>query len=320
LALIALSFTVFEIMDQPIKNDRPTPPSFAYTRADFAAGLYCVATPIGNMRDITLRALDVLNAADLIACEDTRHSRRLLNAYEVQTSLTSYHDFSDTGRRDELLSRIRDDELMIALISDAGTPLIADPGYKLVRACVDAGLYVTSIPGASAGISALQLSGLPTDAHLQLGFLPNKSRARQQSLQTWRDVPATLIVYENTARLKAMLADAQVVLGDRQAAIVREVTKRFEEVRRGPLSALIDTLDSEGAPKGEIVCVIEGAGPGYEEDDDGAHKAFLRLALAYHMPTRQAAAMAAKYFQAPRKDMYNAALAIRDEGGDDGQA
>lgn len=307
-----MSYTVFEIMDQPIKNDRATPPSFVYGRADFAAGLYCVATPIGNMRDITLRALDVLNAADLIACEDTRHSRRLLDTYGITTDVTSYHDFSDAGRRDELLGRIRDRGQMIALISDAGTPLIADPGYKLVRVCLDHGLDVTSIPGPSAGIAALQLSGLPSDAHVQLGFLPAKSKARQKSLQPWRDVPATLVVYENPARLRAMLADAKRVLGDREAAIVREITKRFEKVHRGTLGALIAMLEDEGPLKGELVCVIDGAHEVSGTNNYAAHAAFLRLALDY-LPTRQAAAMAARYFGTSRKTVYNTALTIRQD-------
>ena len=303
-------------MDQPIKNDRATPPSFAYTRADFAAGLYCVATPIGNMRDISLRALDVLGAADLIACEDTRHSRRLLDAYGITTQTTSYHDFSDAARRDELIAAIRDQDKMIALISDAGSPLIADPGYKLVRACLDEGCYVTSIPGPSAGVTALQISGLPSHAHCQLGFLPAKSRARQQSFKQWRDVPATLVLYENPARLRAMLADARDVLGDRQAAIVREATKRFEAVRRGTLGELTAMLDSEGTPKGEIVCVIAESENKADAQDEQDHKAFLRLALDY-LTTKQAATMAARYFETGRKGMYNIALDIRNDADED---
>src|SRR5499427_4131194 len=195
------------------------------------AGLYLVATPIGNLRDITVRALEVLAAADLIACEDTRVTRKLLDRYGIATPLTPYHEHNAAEVRPKLIARLADGAAM-ALVSDAGTPLVSDPGYKLVREARTAGASVTALPGASAALAALTLSGLPTDRFLFEGFLPAKEGARRARINELKRIPATLVLFESGARLAAALADLAAELGPRQAAICRELTKLYEEVRR----------------------------------------------------------------------------------------
>src|SRR5205809_3453014 len=195
-----------------------------------AGGLHVVATPIGNLRDVTLRALEVLAAADLIACEDTRVTRKLLDHYGIATPLTPYHDHNATEARPKLLPRLADGSA-IALVSDAGTPLVSDPGYKLVRAARDAGIPVTALPGPSAALAALTVSGLPTDRFFFEGFLPSKEGQRRMRIGELKRIPATLVLFETGARLAAALADLAAGLGGREAAICRELTKLYEEVR-----------------------------------------------------------------------------------------
>jgi len=246
--------------------DRPLPP-----------GLYLVATPIGNLSDISLRAISVLARAPLIAAEDTRHSKRLLSHYGIETQLTPYHEHNAERERPKLLARMRSG-YAVALISDAGTPLVSDPGYKLVREALDEGLMVTSIPGPSAVLAALTCAGLPTDTFLFAGFLPPKSGARQARLAALKDAPATLIVFETSPRLAKSLADMAAVLGAREAVVARELTKLHETIMRGTLDSLSDEVAS-APPKGEVVVVIAPPRAQETEIDDDRIVADLKAAL-----------------------------------------
>jgi 16S rRNA (cytidine1402-2'-O)-methyltransferase len=286
------------------------------SKSALASGLHIVATPIGNAADITLRALDVLRGADLIACEDTRVTGNLLTRYGIGTRRLAYNDHNAERVRPLLLERLRRNE-RVALVSDAGMPLVSDPGYKLVRAAIAEGLPVTTVPGASAPLAALALSGLPSDRFLFAGFLPNRSAARRHGLAELAAVPATLILFESARRLGAALADMEAVLGDRPAAVARELTKRFEEVRRGSLSALAAHYIESGAPKGEIVVVIgPPASAPRKKDTAGATTLddMLREALA-GASLRDAAAAVAVASGLPRRAVYARALALLAEDG-----
>jgi len=279
-------------------------------RSKLPAGLYLVATPIGNAADITLRALDVLRRADVIACEDTRLTGTLLARHGVSAKLTPYHDHNADRARPAILARIAQGQA-VALASDAGSPLISDPGYKLVRACIDAGLPVTAIPGASAAVTALQLSGLPTDRFLFAGFLPARQAARRKTLSALAPVPASLVFFESANRLGETLTDMAETLGDRPAAVARELTKLFEEVRRGRLSELAAHYRDAGPPKGEIVIVVGGPEEtaASEEDLDARLMAALeKLSL------RDAAAMVAAQTGMPKRDVYARALVLSRRG------
>ncbi len=218
-------------------------------------GLHLVATPIGNLRDVTVRALEVLAAADVIACEDTRITGRLLDHYGIRTPLTPYHEHNAADARPGLLARLAAGEV-VALVSDAGTPLISDPGFKLVREAQAAGHAVTPIPGASAVLAALAASGLPTDRFFFEGFLPAKEIQRQARIADLCRIPATLVLFETGPRLAAALADLSAGLGPREAAVCRELTKLHEEVRRGSLETLAASYAQAPEPRGEIVLVI----------------------------------------------------------------
>jgi 16S rRNA (cytidine1402-2'-O)-methyltransferase len=218
-------------------------------------GLYLVATPIGNLGDISLRALSVLARAELIAAEDTRHSKKLLSHFGISGEVSPYHEHNAERERPKLLARVRAGS-SVALISDAGTPLVSDPGYKLVREALEQGLMVTSIPGPSAALAALTNAGLPTDTFLFAGFLPPKSGPRRTRLAELKAVPATLILFETGPRLAKSLADMADVLGSREAAIARELTKLHETVTRGPLDALAGDVARTETLKGECVVVI----------------------------------------------------------------
>ncbi len=230
----------------------------ANPNAQLPAGLYLVATPIGNLGDITLRALETLKKADLILCEDTRVSGKLLQAYDIKKPLLSLHDHNEDARSAEIIEKVKSG-LAVALISDAGMPLISDPGYKLVSHCRDHGLYVTSIPGASSVLMALQLSGLPSDQFTFLGFLPTKSKARRDVLTAWKSSPATLIMFENGLRVKDTCQDISSIYGLRRLVVARELTKLFEDTWHGTASDIITHIDEKGPPKGEIVLVLEGS-------------------------------------------------------------
>jgi 16S rRNA (cytidine1402-2'-O)-methyltransferase len=243
-----------------------------------APGLYLVATPIGNLGDISLRALAVLARADLIAAEDTRHSKKLLTHYGIAAKLTPYHEHNAAKERPRLLARLRAGE-SVALISDAGTPLVSDPGYKLVREALDEGLAVTSIPGPSATLAALTSAGLPTDAFLFAGFLPPKQGARRARLAELAAVPATLIFFETAPRLAKSLADMAEVLGAREGAVARELTKLHETVTRGTLVELAAEFAQSDQLKGELVVLVAPPSANATEATDDKIVAALREAL-----------------------------------------
>ncbi|HYG85353.1 MAG TPA: 16S rRNA (cytidine(1402)-2'-O)-methyltransferase [Azospirillum sp.] len=276
------------------------------------AGLYVVATPIGNAADITLRALDTLKRADAIACEDTRVTSKLMGIHGIATPLVSYHEHNAERMRPVLIGRMQAGEA-VALVSDAGTPLVSDPGYKLVRACVEAGVAVTALPGPSAALAGLVLSGLPSDRFLFAGFLPNKSAARRTALGELVAVPATLVFYESPQRLAQSLADMADVLGPREAAMARELTKLYEEVRRGPLPDLAAHYRETGPPKGEVVIVV--APPGREAEAQAVDvDASLREALT-RLSVRDAAAEVALMTGRPKREVYARALELAREDG-----
>ncbi|MCE9624254.1 MAG: 16S rRNA (cytidine(1402)-2'-O)-methyltransferase [Deltaproteobacteria bacterium] len=219
--------------------------------------LYLVATPLGNLKDITLRALEVLKSVDSIACEDTRHSLKLLQTYEIQKPLFSLHDHNETKRVAPILERLKEGK-SLALISDAGTPLISDPGYRLVEAVLAAGFEVEAIPGPCAAINALVGSGLPTDKFYFVGFLPPKSAARRRRFEALLDFPSTLIFYESPHRIQKFLEEAHSVFGSRRLVLAREMTKKFEEFYRGRLQPKPETIPLRSW-KGEYVVLLEGA-------------------------------------------------------------
>jgi 16S rRNA (cytidine1402-2'-O)-methyltransferase len=277
-------------------------------------GLYLVATPIGNLRDVTLRALETLAAADLIACEDTRVTRKLLDHYGISTKLTPYHDHNATEARPRLLAKLAEGAT-VALVSDAGTPLISDPGYKLVCAAREAGANVTALPGASAVLAALTLAALPTDRFFFEGFLPAKEGQRRSRIAELARVPATIVVFETGARIAAALADLAAGLGSRATAVCRELTKLHEEVRRGDLATLARDYAGGAEPRGEIVIVIAPPeAPGKLSADD--LDTLLRQALA-RLSVKAAVAEVAAVTGQSRRDVYQRALALAKEQNDD---
>jgi 16S rRNA (cytidine1402-2'-O)-methyltransferase len=277
-------------------------------------GLYVIATPIGNARDITLRALDVLKTCDAIMAEDTRVTSKLLAIYGISKPLFPYNDHNGVQARPRLLARLRAGE-RVALVSDAGTPLVSDPGYKLVREAIAEGLAVHAIPGASAALTALVVAGLPTDRFMFTGFLPSKSGERRSALAELKSVPATLVFFESAQRLAESLADMEAVLGPRPAVVTRELTKLHEERRHGDLASLAAAYSEEPAPKGEVTIVVGAAPPG--EPDFAKADVLLKAALEF-MPVRAAADLAANALDLPRRALYARALALktaRDEQG-----
>lgn len=275
------------------------------------AGLHLVATPIGAARDITLRALDVLAGADVIAAEDTRTARKLMEIHGIPARgrpFVAYHDHSGPETRERLLAQMAEGR-SVAYVSEAGTPLVADPGYQLARAATAAGHPVLAVPGPSAVLAALAVSGLPTDRFFFAGFPPPKAAARRAFLAEVGAVPGTLVLFESPKRAAATLADCAEVLGPRDAALCRELTKRFEEVRRGSLPDLAAGAAAE-PPRGEIVLVIDRgrAGPA-AADVEGA----LAEALA-RMTVKDAAAEVARRLGLPRREVYQRALEIAKGG------
>ena len=247
--------------------------------APLAPGLYLVATPIGNLGDITLRALSVLARADLVAAEDTRHSKKLLSHFGIKSELTPYQDHNAARERPRLLARMRAG-FSVALISDAGTPLISDPGYKLVREALEADLLVTSIPGASAATAALSSAGLPTDTFLFAGFLPPKSGARRSRLDDLKRVPATLIFFETGSRIAQALADMAAIFGMREAVVAKELTKLHEAHFRGRLPDLVAEMEGAGEERGEFVLLVAPPDPEESHVEDVAIMEDLERALA----------------------------------------
>ena len=272
------------------------------------AGLYLVATPIGNLADISLRALAVLARANVIAAEDTRHSRKLLSHFGIGGEVTPYHEHNATKERPRLLARIRAG-FSVALISDAGTPLISDPGYKLVREALDGGFLVSSIPGPSATLAALTSSGLPTDTFLFAGFLPPKSGPRRARLEELNTVPATLILFEASSRLVKTLGDMVAVLGPRDAVVAKELTKLHEGLTRGSLAELQTALVEAGDLKGEFVIVVAPPDTDKQEANDEEILAKLRGALE-RQSFRDAVRDVAEMLKVKRSRVYDLGLSL----------
>ena len=276
-------------------------------RGEITPGLYLTATPIGNARDISLRALDVLRNCDAIAAEDTRVTAKLLAIYGVSKPLSAYNDHNAARERPKLLKKLAGGA-RIALVSDAGTPLVSDPGYKLVREAIQLGVAVQVVPGASAVLAGLSLSGLPSDRFLFAGFLPPKSGARRSVLEELKGVRSSLILFESPHRLAESLRDMADVLGAREAAVARELTKLHEECRRGDLVSLAADYAKAELPRGEITIVI---GPPLEEAPDMARAdALLGQALAF-MPVRAASDLIAEATGLPRRALYERALELK---------
>jgi 16S rRNA (cytidine1402-2'-O)-methyltransferase len=268
-------------------------------------GLHFVATPIGTARDITLRALDTLAGADMLAAEDTRTARKLMELHGVALGgrpLVAYHDHNGPAVRPRLLAALAEGK-SVAYVSEAGTPLVADPGFALARAAIASGHPVHAVPGPSAVMAALTVSGLPTDRFLFAGFPPVKAGERRRFLEELAPVPATLVLFEAPGRAAATLAACREVLGEREAALCRELTKRFEEVRRGTLGELATAAEAQ-PPRGEVVLVIDR---GHDVPDAGDMDAMLRDALG-SMTVKDAAAAVAEALSQPRREVYQAAL------------
>ena len=269
-------------------------------------GLHLVATPIGNLGDITLRAIATLAAADVIYCEDTRHSRTLANHFGLDAPMKPYHEHNGEVVRPHILAALAAGQ-RVALISDAGTPLISDPGYKLVRAAIDAGHTVTCLPGASAALAALTVSGLPTDCFLFAGFLPPRQAARRARLAQLATVDATLVLYEAPSRVAACASDIAAVLGDREIAVARELTKLHEAVLRGPATRVAQQLAEDGPP-GEFVVIV--APPVAGVVTDAMIRDRLCLAMA-EQSTRDAAQAVAEALGVARGRVYDLALVLK---------
>jgi 16S rRNA (cytidine1402-2'-O)-methyltransferase len=300
----------------PDRSDEDDPAGSIAARAgvrsgDIAPGLYLVATPIGHARDITLRALDVLAGADLVAAEDTRQARKLMDIHGIRRagrSILPYHDHNGAAQRPRLLAALAEGR-SVALVSDAGTPLVADPGWRLAAEAIAAGHAVSAVPGASALLAALSVAALPTDRFLFAGFLPPRDAARRRALAELAAVPATLVFYESPRRLAATLAAMAEVLGaGRSAAVCRELTKRFEEVRRDTLGALAAAQAAAPVPRGEVVVLVGPPLPAPEPDAD-ALDAVLAEALG-RLSVRDAAAEVAARLDLPRRQVYARALAL----------
>ena len=299
------------VSDSSHSNSKARQPVPQHLRGESGApltpGLYVVATPIGNLRDMTLRALDVLRGTDRVLAEDTRQTGKLLEAYDIKASLTPYHDHNTAARIPQVLGWLEAGET-VALVSDAGTPLVSDPGFKLVREAASAGHEIFPLPGASAVLAGLVKSGLPSDRFLFAGFLPPKSAARMRELEALKSVPATLIFFETGPRIGACLSDMRQVLGPRDAVLTRELTKHYEEARRGDFAALIDSVEAD-PPRGELVLVI--GPPGEETAWDEAR---VKSALQKIIPeegVKRASAQIADISGWAKRDVYALALSLK---------
>ncbi len=277
----------------------------------FIKGLYLVSTPIGNLGDISDRAVKTLKSADIVACEDTRVTAKLFSLLGISAPLTPYHEHNADKVRPALMKRLKNGET-VALVSDAGTPLVNDPGYRLVQDCIAENVYVTAVPGASAVLTALQLSGLPCHRFLFSGFLPVKSAARKKELKELSTVNSTLIFYEAPQRIVETLDDMLDVLGDRRIAVARELTKRFEETLRAPLSQVIANYRKNGVPKGEFVLVV--APPDKEEKIGEEKLKEILVSALQKMSLKDAVAQTVKMTGLNKKQVYETALALKNDG------
>ncbi len=302
--------------DSPSRRSSPAAYTAFGLRAEaqpLSPGLHVVATPIGNLGDVSFRALATLAAADAVIAEDTRVTKILLAHYGIATPLVAYHEHNAAVMRPHLIARLQTGAAL-ALVSDAGTPLVSDPGFKLVADAVANNIPVMAVPGASAVLAALVVAGLPTDRFFFEGFLPQKSGARRQRASALATVPGTLVFFESPRRLAESLADLAAALGDREAAVCRELTKHFENVRRGTLSALAEQYANEPAPKGEVVLLVAPPGEDAPHAPDDVD-ARLRAALQKHS-VKDAAAIVSAETGLPRRKVYARALEL---GGGNGQ-
>ncbi len=265
------------------------------------SGLYIVATPIGNLKDITLRALETLKASDLILCEDTRVTSKLLAKHEIATKMAVYNDHSDMKTREYVKSLLEQD-LTVSLVSDAGTPLISDPGYKLLKYLQDEGYHTDVIPGPCSPIAALTISGLPTDKFLFLGFAPKTAVARAKLFQEYQNVKASIILFETSSRLVDTLDAAIKTLSNREAAVAREITKLYQEIKRKPLEKLRDYYTTK-PPKGEIVLIISGIKEEQHLSDEDISKMALKL-LKSGLSHKDATEILAKETRISKKEVY----------------
>jgi 16S rRNA (cytidine1402-2'-O)-methyltransferase len=282
-----------------------------YDAQSIDAGLHVVATPIGNLGDITIRALNVLAAADYILCEDTRVTSRLLERYGIRNTMKPYHEHNAEKVRPAIITALQEGK-SFALVSDAGVPLVSDPGYRLVQSCIQEGLPVTGVPGASATLTALALSGLPTDCFTFIGFLPQKSKARVDLLLAFKKLASTLIAFESPHRILEALADVTTTLGDRPIAMARELTKLHEEVLRGTATEVREILAARDSVKGEIVLVI---GPPQDEvvviDDDEIDQAIAETLK--DSSASKAATRVAKHLNLKKEDIYARILKLKGD-------
>jgi len=286
-------------------TDAPLP------RSQLAAGLYMVATPIGAARDITLRALDVLRDADILAAEDTRQARKIMQIHGIKLGsrqIISYHDKNGDSARPRILQHLQNNK-SVAYVSDAGTPLIADPGYKLIEVAIENDIDIIAVPGASAVLTGLTVSGLPTNRFMFIGFLPPKSSARKKSLQELAAINATLVFYESPRRLSAALSDMVEILGHRKATVSRELTKKFEQSYRDNLNNLAAYFQTEGAPKGEVVIMI---GPPDESQKPEVDIIKLLKEARKDLSVKDAVKHVTQISGLPRKHVYTAALNLDD--------
>ena len=273
--------------------------------------LYIVATPIGNLDDISLRAISTLKSVDLIAAEDTRHSRQLLKHLNIDSRLLSYHQHNETSRAEELLQKLNagDD---IALISDAGTPLISDPGYNLVRRAVDAAIKVVPIPGANSAIAAISAAGLPTGSFYFCGFLSSRSNERLSQLKALRGFPATLVLFESSHRIDALLSQLDQVFGDKSCVVAKELTKLYERFLRGSASEILQQLEQEPLlRKGEFVVLVDNAAASEQKDINNDERELLKL-LVSEVSLKAAVKIAVQITGKKKNDLYQMALQLQD--------
>ena len=273
--------------------------------------LYIVATPMGNLDDMTFRAVRILKEADLIAAEDTRHSRKLLTHFGIDTAMTPCHDHNESRRIGDFIGRLSSGQT-IALISDAGTPLISDPGFKLVREVSQAGIPVVPIPGCSAAVTALSASGLPTDQFHFCGFLPKKQGRRTKTLEALKPQTATLVFYESPRRITALVSHLLKIFGDRQACLAREMTKRHEEFIRGSLAEVLLALEERETVRGECVFMVQGDDGETPPPSPGDLEAAIRQGLSDGTKTNRLAAELTRQFGLPKRQIYDLILQLKD--------
>lgn len=297
--------------DHPTQSPPNKPEAFSLTlhveKQKLGAGLYLMGTPIGNLKDISLRGLETLMSLDRLYCEDTRVTGKLLKHYGISCPLSVYTDHKDEAARQAIVSQVREGQA-IGLSSDAGLPLISDPGFKLARDMIEAELPVISVPGPSALLTALQISGLPSDAFTFAGFIPHKDGARKQLFENYRGASATLIFYETATRMEKSLAAVNEILGQRHCVIARELTKKFEEILSGTPEELLAQIANHATFKGEMVLMVAGAEEQAQEDGD--IETLLQAAMS-KMSLKDAAAEVASVTGQKRKDVYALALTLK---------